>query len=281
MMMISLKPIVGHGVAGRVPEKASLAPRKAISASAFQPSQLPSVSFGNNDDPSNQPLFLSDDSMLRAVVFEGKDPVSFAQKAKKSFWFKLSAHPKYVIERNYKRFGHTANPFLLIYAYSTAWLGIFDPKGYVDQFKNRNNALEKRIASECFYKAHLHGTINPAALLKQGNVMGALKSFAKAIETDCLPGYRYNQLGEFVQQLIEYRDEIRRVQDDNSSLPIDPQRDSPRLFQFKAGLKGMKKETLITLQSEIIGLETRLGVGGLEKLAKEAFEKAARFPSGL
>jgi hypothetical protein len=52
-MKPTFRPSAGHCQARTASEKTPLAAGKAISASAFQPSQLPSVSFGNNDDPSN------------------------------------------------------------------------------------------------------------------------------------------------------------------------------------------------------------------------------------
>jgi tetratricopeptide (TPR) repeat protein len=247
--------------------------------------------------------------MLRAVLFEGKSPVSFSEEMKKSASYKLSAYPKQIIEAYYTRPGHYDVPFMGLLTKALGWVELLNPKGYVDFYKNKDYALENRLDKDGFERAYLHGDVYPKALLKQGKVLEAIQSFAKAIESGPQPEDSYFKLGCFLRGLIQYRDDLSAAQNNTVAFL----RNGP--ISFEAGLEEIefsnhtflkhrsrhkdfsssgsgsmtvplpkdilslngKPADLQGIQTQLLALEIRLGEGGLEQMAQEAFEKSARF----
>jgi tetratricopeptide (TPR) repeat protein len=308
-MMMSVRPSGGQALSRTISHKASLSPKREVSPSILQ-SRTPSVSFGNTDDASNQPLFLPEDSMVRAVLFEGKDPVSFAQEMQNSAPYKLKAYPKKVIEAYYTRPGHDDVPVMALLAKTLGWVELFNPKGYLDLYTNKDYALENQLYKDGIERAYLFGEVYPKAFLKQGKLLNAIQSFAKAIEADPEPADSYYRLGQFIHSLIQYRNDFKSAQNENeafrlegsylfeadlestqfSNHPMLKHRSRQGNGFISTGAGGMtvplKKEILAlngkptdfqVLQSQILDLDLMLGDGGLEDLAKEAFEKSARF----
>lgn len=305
-MMMSVRSSVGQALSKTTSHKAALFAK--VSPSFWQ-SKTTSVSFGNTDDPSNQPLFLPEDSMIRAVLFEGKAPVSFAQEMQNSKTYKLMAYPKQVIEAYYTRPGHHDVPMMSLLAKALGWVELLNPKGYVALYKNKDYALENHLYKEGIERAYLYGDVYPKAFLKQGKLLNAIQSFAKAIESDPEPEDSYFKLGCFLRGLMQYRDDLSAAQNNTVAFL----RNGP--ISFEAGLEeiefsnhtflkhrsrhkdisssgfgGMtvplpknilslngKPADLQAIQTQLLALEIRLGEGGLEQMAQEAFEKSARF----